>query len=364
MYRRLTQEGTPRVPPASLSTESPPSVADGQGTIETLEAEARERERDAALDAHLEKLSQFSREVSELHKRDSRRWAEDADELRDQLGEACREVAAGQAVIERLENDARQGEEARSELQRELELVRRDLADAAAEAEEQRRAYAQTEERLARLQAELENREAVHAEAARQLDAAVQRRMESFLEAEREADAARARDEAEAEARSVQLAELEGRIVEARDVLAELRTESSREHERRAALDDRLRAVIGSDSPAACEPDDDLRGETEHPETEQPDTGNGWPAPVESSDASQEHRQHGLFRRREKGPFIGRPGYCSICSRELLVESRQGLAESGWIVRGDEAVCVSCQEEGWELPEGAPLPLRRSSRPV
>jgi hypothetical protein len=189
--------------------------------------------------------------------------------------------------------------------------------------------------------------------------------MESFLEKEREADEARTRDEGEAAARGAQLAELEARIVEARDVLAELRTESSREHERRAVLDNRLRAVIGVEPPGAGESDETLEREPQHAaETQQPDASNGGAASVESADDSHDSRQRGLFRRREKGQFIGRPGYCSICSRELLVESRQELAESGWIVRGDEAVCVSCQGEGWELPEGAPLPLRRSPRPV
>jgi hypothetical protein len=364
--RWLHPEATAQSPPGPLPARSPPPVPDGQGTFETLEAEARERERDAALDAHIEKLSQFSREVSELHERDTRRWAQEADEIRDQLGETFKELASAQAEIERLQNEALQSEQARRELQRQLDQAREEIADAAEEAEGKRRAYAETEERLAGMQAEVENRAAVHTEAARQLEVAVQSRMESFLQAEREADDARLRDEAEAAARGAELAELEARIVEARDVLGELRAESSREHERRAVLDNRLRAVIGVEPPGAGEPDDEvLEGEPPHGgEAQQADASNGGAASVESADDQHDSRQRGLFRRREKGPFIERPGYCSICSRELLVESRQELAESGWIVRGDEAVCVACQGEGWELPEGAPLPLRRSPRPV
>jgi DNA repair exonuclease SbcCD ATPase subunit len=384
-----------------------------------LRAEARERERDAALDGHLERLTRFSREHGEHYDRETRRWAEEAAEVRRSLAEAHEAMATARADCARLDAEARRSQEERAQMQRQLAEAREALAEAAEEAEgnhrqrlaleqrvselaeereatraelertradlavarkdaeeaartmeQQLRAFAETEERLERLQVEVDNRAAVLAEAERQLDAALQRRVDAFLESEREAAAARARDEEEAVARGTHLAELEARIVEAREVLAELRAESSREHERRAALDDRLRAVIG-----AAPPDVPDESPPEAPE-ESPADEVAEPVEAEHEDAAEHAegtngrlaetgnrgRQGGLFRRRPKGPFIGQPGYCSICSQDLLVGSRAELAASGWIVRGDEAVCVSCQEEGWELPEGAPLPLRRSSR--
>ena len=295
-------------------------------------------------------------------------------EAREALAEAAEEAERSreqQAALERrIAQLAEEQEATRAELQR----TQNDLADARADAEQatraaeqQLRVCAETEQRLEKVQAEVDNRAAVLAEAERQLDAALQRRMDMFLDSEREAAAVRARDEKEASARAAELAELEARIVEARDVLAELRAESSREHERRAALDDRLRAVIGPEPSEAPDesPTDEMaeavEGEPEHA-SYHGEGGNGRLAEPGDRAPPPGGRQGGLFRRRPKGPFIGTPGYCSICSQELLVDSKAELAASGWIVRGDEAVCISCQEAGWELPEGAPLPLRRSVR--
>jgi hypothetical protein len=396
----------PAASPAARTVESETALA-------SLRADARERERDAALEARLESLARFSREHGEHYDREARRWAEEAAETRRCLAEAHEALATARADAARLDADARRSQEERAQMQRQLAEAREALAEAADEAERSReeraaleqrvselteakeatwaelertradltvarehaeeagrvaeqrlQVCAETEQRLEKVQAEVDNRSAVLAEAERQMDAALQRRMEMFLESEREAAAARARDEEEAAARAIQLAELEARVVEAREVLTELHAESSREHERRAALDDRLRAVIGDtppDSPSEAAPAEPAKAEATDA-AQHAEGANGRPVEAGDPAPTPEGRQGGFFRRRSKAPFIGQPGYCSICSRDLLVESRAELAASGWIVRGDEAVCVSCQEEGWELPEGAPLPLRRSGR--
>jgi chromosome segregation ATPase len=414
--RQSRQRGPEPVDPTPASATPAARAVESETALAILRAEARERERDAALDSRFEALARFSREHGEHYDREALRWAEEAAENRRCLAEVHEALATARADAARLDAEARRSEEERKQMQRQLAEAREALAEAADEAERSReqrlalehrvselteakeatwaelertradltaarqeaegatraaeqqlRVCAETEQRLEKVQAEVDNRAAVLAEAERQMDAALQRRMDMFLDSEREAAAVRARDEQEASARAAELAELEARIVEARDVLAELRAESSREHERRAALDDRLRAVIGpepSEAPDESPPDEmaeSVEAEQENA-SHQGEGGNGRLAEPGDRAPPPGGRQGGLFRRRPKGPFIGTPGYCSICSRELLVESKGELAASGWIVRGDEAVCISCQEAGWELPEGAPLPLRRSVR--
>jgi hypothetical protein len=65
---------------------------------------------------------------------------------------------------------------------------------------------------------------------------------------------------------------------------------------------------------------------------------------------------------RRRGAFISSPGACTVCSRTLQVGSDRELEQSGWTIRGNVGLCDACRADGWELPEGAPLPYRRSGR--
>jgi DNA repair exonuclease SbcCD ATPase subunit len=406
---KAKQHNHERAAGSPVAESSAPPSPQAEGALATLRAEARDRERDAALDARLDALTRAEEAARERYERETLRWtrettdarerlvqageelaavraeaeqhavtakslAEEREEMARQLSDAREALATAAAEAERDSEDRRRLEDRVEELERErdsaqdeiertaaeLARVRGEAEDAANAAEEQRRARTEVEERMERVQAEVEDRAAVLAEAERQLDSALRRRMDSFLESEREARAADERDRREAAARAAELAGLEARIVQAREVLIELSAETKREHDRHAALDDRLRDIIGVE-PEPAEPDvhepqpEPERGDQEH----EPVTGNG--RVTEAIQSTQPGRRR-LFGRRKQGPFIGEPGYCSVCSRELIVETKGELAESGWLISDGEAVCVLCQEEGWELPDGAPLPLRRSAQ--
>jgi hypothetical protein len=64
-----------------------------------------------------------------------------------------------------------------------------------------------------------------------------------------------------------------------------------------------------------------------------------------------------LGRRRNR-PFVDEPGECAVCSAELRAGSPAALKSSGWIVADDQGLCPSCQEDGWQMPAGASLPIR------
>jgi hypothetical protein len=83
----------------------------------------------------------------------------------------------------------------------------------------------------------------------------------------------------------------------------------------------------------------------------------------EEGEPHSEHKKRGRFRllRRRGQPFLEEPGDCAVCSRELQAASAEELATSGWIVQGEVGLCPNCQEDGWTLPEGAPLPTRQLS---
>lgn len=80
-----------------------------------------------------------------------------------------------------------------------------------------------------------------------------------------------------------------------------------------------------------------------------------------AEDTPQPSRQHaGLFGRWRARAFRDEPGYCAVCNRELQVDDDAQLEVSGWVFSGDSGVCPSCQEDGWQLPEGAAIPFRRT----
>jgi len=76
-------------------------------------------------------------------------------------------------------------------------------------------------------------------------------------------------------------------------------------------------------------------------------------------DDQHDDRKRAILEKRAQK--LSKAGYCSVCARELPLEDRQSLVATGWLISGDAAVCVACQDEGWELPAHALVPLRRST---
>ena len=66
--------------------------------------------------------------------------------------------------------------------------------------------------------------------------------------------------------------------------------------------------------------------------------------------------------KQAKGPFLTSAGHCGVCHRTLLAGSEDELEASGWRVSGNAGVCPDCQAEGWQLPEGARVPVRPGGR--
>lgn len=86
--------------------------------------------------------------------------------------------------------------------------------------------------------------------------------------------------------------------------------------------------------------------------------GESPPQPEGEPPNSRHHA--GLFGRWRARAFRDEPGCCAVCQRELQVDDEAELKASGWIVSGDSGVCPPCQEDGWQLPEGAAIPFRRT----
>ena len=127
--------------------------------------------------------------------------------------------------------------------------------------------------------------------------------------------------------------------------------------------------------PTASTPHDEHRHERSSPSTEHPpSTGQrataGDPATLTPEPAAE---RRGIFRGLEgrdllrrlnpwsdgaRGVFITTQGNCAVCQRSLMAGSEENLRNSGWQVSGDVGLCPDCQNERWQLPEGARLPFR------
>ena len=70
-------------------------------------------------------------------------------------------------------------------------------------------------------------------------------------------------------------------------------------------------------------------------------------------------RREPKTKRAKKGAFITREGHCAVCQRTFMAGSAENLEMSGWAVSGNVGLCPECQDEDWQLPEGARLPFRR-----
>jgi vacuolar-type H+-ATPase subunit H len=84
-------------------------------------------------------------------------------------------------------------------------------------------------------------------------------------------------------------------------------------------------------------------------------------SPVRAEPAVGRLRRRSLRRRPRSQPFVDSAGECAVCQRSFKAGSEAELAASGWAVSGEVGLCPSCQEDGWQLPEGARLPFRRGA---
>jgi hypothetical protein len=83
-----------------------------------------------------------------------------------------------------------------------------------------------------------------------------------------------------------------------------------------------------------------------------------------SNGASAPDKKRGLLgrlKRRKSALFISTPGQCAVCYRSFAAGSEEALEASGWKISGELGLCPQCQEDGWQLPEGARLPYRRAA---
>jgi hypothetical protein len=154
------------------------------------------------------------------------------------------------------------------------------------------------------------------------------------------------------------------------------RDESEPEEEARADEEEAQAEPEPVEPEPEPEPEAEAEPEAEEPEaepeparvTEEPPAMAEPPSyPLTSgvgSAASGEPRdeKEGLFTRLRKSrgrPFITTEGHCAVCQRAFKAGSQENLDASGWLVSGDAGLCPNCQQDGWQLPEGARLPFRR-----
>jgi hypothetical protein len=91
-----------------------------------------------------------------------------------------------------------------------------------------------------------------------------------------------------------------------------------------------------------------------------PPTGAGPDEREGDEDDGLHGRRRGLFGRRGRA-FVDFAGECAVCGTKLKVGGKHVLADCGWVVRDGRGLCRGCQMAGWEWPEEAVLPLRRSA---
>ena len=107
-----------------------------------------------------------------------------------------------------------------------------------------------------------------------------------------------------------------------------------------------------------------VKGDASHDDEEQLQTVEPTEAEPTGSEAAAAATspRRGLFsrlRRSRKRPFVGHEGHCAVCRRAFMAGSVESLESSGWLVNREIGVCPDCQSDGWQLPDGASLPLRR-----
>lgn len=105
------------------------------------------------------------------------------------------------------------------------------------------------------------------------------------------------------------------------------------------------------------------------PETSQPEPDPSGSQPVaaagpEPAAPAEDGEKVGWRSRRlrrskqPKGTFLTSEGHCAVCHRTFMAGSGEALETSEWRISGDVGLCPDCQTDGWQLPDGARLPVR------
>lgn len=343
------------------------------------------------------------------------------ERLAEQLEERVSSERTLRTELERLETHALRAEADASDSDQRLAVVTTQL-----EAETKARAVA--EEAVRRLEDENEHRLAEMADTDRRLNASFQERFDAILAAERAMEVRRAQAEEEMQQRAAaeqaeratgtaELQELQVRIAEARDALADLRHQHDDERKRGAALEARLDALLGeglgeapakpakpararaveeppaprvdqlmADEPAAApepEPEPEEPAISAEPEAppvaaeppasmpEEPQAAEDDSVPEEETgvamvdetepDAAPRRRSR-LFHRGERQATPESELDCAVCASEMPGIGQDDETRSAWIVSQGVAVCPSCQGEGWDIPPGEALPRQRTAK--
>lgn len=64
------------------------------------------------------------------------------------------------------------------------------------------------------------------------------------------------------------------------------------------------------------------------------------------------------FKRRRA------PAPCAVCQLPPPALGDAELAESGWTLNDEGALCAACREDGWQFPAGSAAPFRRMGAPT
>ena len=124
------------------------------------------------------------------------------------------------------------------------------------------------------------------------------------------------------------------------------------------AVEAMVAEVLGEQEPVA-EGDEEVQDEVEPAEAPVPEPVGVGTNGAEHAARPSVFKRFGIGKRRK--PFLEEPGRCAICGNSLKVDSDDELDASGWQVSDDVGICPDCQTDGWNLPEGSPLPVRQRS---
>jgi chromosome segregation ATPase len=362
------------------------NLVDAWSEVTSVRDELAEARRQAA-----EELAEARREADEARKeikpRSERRVAEVQEALAKARAEIELERTLRAELEQRLDTVEQSEQEARLALQQRVP---------AAEVEEAEQRIATLEELIAGARAE--------AEREREQRGEMERRLETLVAQEAEANRALAESE-------LKRAEAERTAGEAREALNRVRVERDHERKQLLAIDEELQALVtsgesartaledepGPEGPPAEQPPlkegeepvrDEERSEAEEHEPDQitepvppllEALGPAQPRETarpqepdelmleendipEASDTAPKPSPTGRGRRRSRGRRSqNQSRACTVCQRASPAQSPKQLIEAGWNVVGEAVLCPDCQSLGWQLPEEGGLPFRRSS---
>jgi hypothetical protein len=406
---RKTQRANERVQQAASESArvgfGPDAAApSGQGAPEPGQRQARAQDRSPSADGRAVEMESNGTATRQGH-------AEELAELQVQLERAQKQAAESRLALERMKAATeKQTAETRKTLEEELlarSSTEQRIAEARHDVEQEVRGRAEAERNLERVTTELQRESerrteleraklAGEGEIAGLKKALADHRSDAeqqLGETKRALDKVRA-EVSEAERLATELAETEERVEAGHRLLDEARAEAQRERERRELLEHRVRGLTdmaaagASDPTAGARPQDPsttapprLEAPVGTVQPEPPDNGSRrviardaprWSkrkrdtGPETGTNAGGDQDEEsvpapGRTRRPRRGkvqPFIDESGACAVCSSELRAKSASGLEASGWVIQGGQGLCPSCQEDGWQLPAGALVPVR------